>query len=642
MALTIAIEGLGVIANADAEVNDTGGDGTGDWGFTGSGGVANGLTTDTYYYGSSSMAMALSGTKNGWLWFNRGAGLNFSTTYAGQHIYFWIHCPTIGLSETLANVGVGIRIGSSTTDYRTFTVAGSDGSNGWDGGWQCFVIDPTKAGSISDGGTFDITSVQYFGIRGATTATAKGDNFFISQIAVGSGLRITGTSTTGWADTVSYCTDLPNRAWGMMQEREGIYYQYGMITIGDDATPQAAAVSFVDSGRVIQAGISEYYNISSAWVTSADIDYMGLVIEDDAAATNGVTTFTDGVVVGSDAGRSGSTIIGTANHDYSMDLYGGSNADSVTALYGTTLKDTTGVINSGPDSQHLFYSTNFIGCSQFDTASSASGAPVLRNSIFAETSDSAGALLWNNYINIQNSKFIANTTGPGIEHDTWNGTASGTATNSGSETTTLYDTAASFLSTVTVNDYVYNETDESFGRVTVIDGDDQITHTALSGGTNDYWTTSDAYSIATAYSYTDLTFSGNTYDVDSTIADDNLLAISKAGTSNPVTYPSSDNVVIQGSVTVSIHVVDTSNNDIQTAQTAVYLSSDDSQILNADTNGSGIASTTYAGSTPSSVYIRVRKSSTGDTKYIPNSTTGTIESGTGMSVTMVLREDPNA
>ena len=74
MALTITIEGKGVIANADAETNDTGGDGTGDWGFTGSGGVSNGLTTDTFKYGSACIAAALSGTKNGWLWFNTGTG----------------------------------------------------------------------------------------------------------------------------------------------------------------------------------------------------------------------------------------------------------------------------------------------------------------------------------------------------------------------------------------------------------------------------------------------------------------------------------------------------------------------------------------------------------------------------------------
>jgi hypothetical protein len=425
MALTIDIEGKGVIANADAEVNDTGGDGTGDWGFSGSGGVAWGLTTDTFLYGSSCMAMALSGAKNGWMYFDIGSGneLDFDVagTEEGQHIYFWIHCPTIGLSESLANVGVGIRIGSSTSDYRTFTVAGNDGANGWNGGWKCFVIDPTKAGSISDGGTFDVGAVRYLGIRGATTATAKGDNFFIDQIAVGSGLRITGTSAQGWQDAVEYCTDYANRAWGMLQEREGIYYAYGMLNIGDAAS-QSADVSFADSARVIQFGVSEYY-YSSAWVTSADVDYSGINIEDHSSYQ---TDFTDGIIVGSDNGRSGSVFIGNLNHNVSLDLFGGNNASSDTLCYGTTFKNLTGALNSGNDSDHKFLGCSFIQCEQFDPV----GAPVIRNCTFAETVSANAAILWNESIDIQYCNFIANTESSGkysagIEHPSSVGTPYG-------------------------------------------------------------------------------------------------------------------------------------------------------------------------------------------------------------------------
>ena len=413
MALTIAIEGLGVIANADAETNDTGGDGTGDWGFNGSGGVSNGLTTDTFYYGSASMSMALSGAgKNGWLYFDRGGDLDFTTTLAGQYVYIWVHCPTLGLSETLANVGLGIRMGSSTGNYRTWTIAGNDDSNGWDGKWKCFVIDPTTTGSISDTGTYDGTDVNLIGIKGETTATAKGDNFFVSQIAVGSGLRITGTSTTGWEDLVDYCTDLPNRAWGMMQQREGIYYAYGDFLIGD--TGQSANVSFEDSNRVVQFGVSEYW-ISSAWATTVDASGFGIVVEDHASWT---TTFTDGIIVGSEEGRAGSTFIGGANEDIHMDLYGGNNAASVTALYGTKLQSLTGAIMSGNDADHKFLSVSFIACSQFDPV----GAPLIRNCLFAETADVDSAILWNENIDIEDCTFIANTLGAAIEHPSAAGT----------------------------------------------------------------------------------------------------------------------------------------------------------------------------------------------------------------------------
>jgi hypothetical protein len=413
MALTIAIEGLGVIANADAETNDTGGNGTGDWGFTGSGGVSNGLTTDTFYFGTSSIAMALSGSgKNGWLYFNRGSALNFSTTLGGQFIYIWVHCPTLGLSQTKANIGIGIRAGTSTGVYRTWTIGGSDDSNGWDGKWKCFVIDPTKAGSVADNGSYNPATVQFIGIKGETTATAKGDNFFISQIAVGSGLRITGDSTTSWQDIATYCTDLPNRAWGMMQKRGSIFFGNGKFNIG--SSTQTAITDFADAGRVIQWEDNQYWD-GTTWITSLPTNAYGIVVED---AVGFATTFEDGAIVGLTNGRSGTTFIGNVDQNVSMDLYGGNNGNSLTLLYGTKFQNIKGAINSGNLSKHKFLGCSFVASSQFDPV----GAPLIRNCTFAETVDVDAALMWNESIDIVDCSFIANTLGAAIENPSSAGT----------------------------------------------------------------------------------------------------------------------------------------------------------------------------------------------------------------------------
>jgi hypothetical protein len=98
---------------------------------------------------------------------------------------------------------------------------------------------------------------------------------------------------------------------------------------------------------------------------------------------------------------------------------------------------------------------------------------------------------------------------------------------------------------------------------------------------------------------------------------------------------------IISSVPLAVTIVDTDNNPIQTAQVAIYLSSDNSELLNADTDVDGEVSGSFGGTTPANIYVRVRKSSTGDTKYIPASTTGTITSA-GFAVTITLREDLNA
>ena len=416
MALTISIEGKGVIANCDSETNDTGGTGTGDWNEVGGGTMS--LTTDVYLYGSSSIAGKYA-SKSGFQQFDLGTGneLDFGTggTEEGQFIYIWVNLSTFGVLDTLANKGLAIRVSSSspgTSNYKDFVIAGSDGSNGWTGGWKLFVIDPTFTASATNG-TCNIASIRTIGVWIDTTQSVRAESLFIDQIAVGKGLRITGTSTTGWKDVVDYCTDYSNRAWGMFQERDGIYYSFGKTYIGD-ATNQTADVSFTDSGRVVQYGTSQYYE-SAAWKSTFPTDGAGIIIEDH---TSYKTTFTDGVAVGSDNGRSGSTIIGNSDQSVIIDLFGSNNATSVTTLYGTIFSNITGAINSGNDADHKFYGVSFNKCSQFDPV----GAPVIRNCTFAETIDVDSALLWNENINIQICSFIANTLGAAIEHTSSAGT----------------------------------------------------------------------------------------------------------------------------------------------------------------------------------------------------------------------------
>lgn len=409
MALTISIEGLGVIANADG-TNDSAG---GSWAEDGAGTLS--YTTDTYLVGSGCIAGAYS-NKAGYQYYDIGSGneLDFTPSTgseAGQLLYIWISCPTLGLMDTIANKGLAIRLGTSLSAYREYIIGGQNDANGWKGEWKCFVLDPTKAGSVSDTGSYSYASVRYFGVWVDAAALAKGDNIFIDQMAVGTGLRITGTSTTPWSDLVSYCTDYANRGWGMIQEREGIYYAYGKLYWGDST--QGSASSFQETGApIIQYGITEYW-YSSAWTLSHPVDYAGMIIEDASSYT---TTFDDGVIVGTDNGRSGSTIIGHPDlTGLSIDLYGGNNAGSLTRLYGTTFRGIVGGITWGNDSDHLFYGGTVSGCGQFDPV----GAVKLRNVLFVGTVDSytggstidGSALLWNSNIDIQKCNFIANTHG---------------------------------------------------------------------------------------------------------------------------------------------------------------------------------------------------------------------------------------
>jgi hypothetical protein len=151
----------------------------------------------------------------------------------------------------------------------------------------------------------------------------------------------------------------------------------------------------------------------------------------------------------------------------------------------------------------------------------------------------------------------------------------------------------------------------------------------------------------TTVTFSGITFSG--YNASNGQNDSTVLVsrtggtvtINVSGGTTPTYKTAGATVVVASSVSVSITVVDKNNLPIENAQTAVFLSSDNSTVMNQDTNASGIASTSFSGATPAGVYIRVRKSSSPGTKYIPVSNTDTIKS-TGLSVTITLLVDNNA
>jgi len=404
MALTIAWEGLGVIANCDAYPNDTAG---GVWSEVGGGSIEYGQ--DAYLVGGGCIAGGYS-NKAGRQQYQLAATLDFDTagTHEGQFLYVWLQTSTIYLHEVIANGGLTVCFGTSAgSDFRTFMIAAGDATNGWTGDWKCFVIDPSLPGTVADSGSFDLGAINYIWFDLDITALAKGNNFLIDMMAVGKGLRVTGTSTTPWDDLVAYCNDFSTRAWGGIQEREGIYYVYGKIWWGDDS--QGAVASFVETtAPIVKFGISEYY-YDGGWVISHPEDYAGIIIED---AGGFITTFDDGVIVGTDNGRSGTTFVGHDDILVSVDLFGGNNTSSLTRLYGTQFRNLLGGIVWGDDSNHLFYGGVVAGCGQFAPV----GGPIIRNVIFAETKDEytpgipdGAALLWNLDIDIEDCKFIANT-----------------------------------------------------------------------------------------------------------------------------------------------------------------------------------------------------------------------------------------
>lgn len=104
----------------------------------------------------------------------------------------------------------------------------------------------------------------------------------------------------------------------------------------------------------------------------------------------------------------------------------------------------------------------------------------------------------------------------------------------------------------------------------------------------------------------------------------------------------SGNFTLISSVPMDFKVIDKDNNAIVGVQITAFQVSDDSSVMTAtDTDGSGEVSTTYGASTPVDIYYRARKASGGGTNYINFSAFGTIESDSGISVTITMQEDTN-
>lgn len=148
------------------------------------------------------------------------------------------------------------------------------------------------------------------------------------------------------------------------------------------------------------------------------------------------------------------------------------------------------------------------------------------------------------------------------------------------------------------------------------------------------------HTAAGTFDYYGLTFSGNDYDIYFTAASGDLTinAQSQAGVqSNPASSEVSGtgSVTINNQVTLTVTVIDEAGDPIGTVQTAIYTQTGDTQLMNEDTNVSGVASEGYNYSTDTDVYIRCRKSSTGTTRYKSVVASGQITTD-GLNVTITM------
>lgn len=115
--------------------------------------------------------------------------------------------------------------------------------------------------------------------------------------------------------------------------------------------------------------------------------------------------------------------------------------------------------------------------------------------------------------------------------------------------------------------------------------------------------------------------------------------ITNGGDTPTIHNGTSASTTVNNAVWITVNVKDIAGDPILNAQTAVY-GSGGASLMNEDTTASGIAQETYNYVSDKDIAFKVRKSSTGSTRYVPVKGVGTI-SNAGFTVTVVMYEDTN-
>lgn len=125
------------------------------------------------------------------------------------------------------------------------------------------------------------------------------------------------------------------------------------------------------------------------------------------------------------------------------------------------------------------------------------------------------------------------------------------------------------------------------------------------------------------------------------LATTGTLTINVSGVVGETSYRSAGaTVVIAQSVPVTVTVKDKSGTVVAGVLVGIFLTSDRTEVLNTDTNGSGVASGTFSGTTPAECEVRWRKASSADSpKYKAGSSIQTIASTSGLDFAITVEED---
>lgn len=442
-------------------------------------------------------------------------------TTGGRHVFIWQKNVTWPGTDTKANGGLRISLSSDATPTLVGTAPhdGPSNSKSWyvggkdtdlTTGWICYVVDPTSTPSTTGPiygnvqGTPTMTGIQRAGTGAKVLSTIGAGNFkpvniMTDIVKYGTGLTIsngTGQTPLGFTDIYSADSAQAN-AYGVLTKLSGIYYGAGKMTFG--TTSQASITYFYDINEVLV-----YQNFP------VNISFYEMIT---AGAASQMTTFQLGKYnTTTKLTSSGCTVKGagdTTTTSYAVWTLTANAANQLIKLYGSTFSELkSAVLNNNTESLTVASCTTTNLSPTITTTNNFNTAGVKPGMLITGTGIAA-----NTYVSSvdSNTQITASV----------NATAGGTVTLTFAHSSELRSCTFSDFSNITTNGCLIDSC--TFRGVTTtapISGTWALiaaSPTEVSNITNcSFISCNKAIKISTAgtYTFNNLTFSGNSYDIE--------------------------------------------------------------------------------------------------------------------------------
>ena len=264
------------------------------------GGGASALADETDYFVETPQCISKAGftaTTKGIMLDDGGS----RTVAAGDAIFIWGKQNNRNLMDTIANGGMRVTVGNSTSAYDEFYVDGSNSSGSDLAGWRSYAVDPTQTPSNTVGGGAAGTNLVGFNWKILGSGSLKGNPNAIDVQRHGRELQCTaGDVTNGYAtfDGAAVFDANNTRRWGILTPSTGAYLFHGCFVMGTAST----SVDFRDENRNIvvldDPFLPSTFNEFEIRNASSNVEWTGISISHEGTVSPSTLTLNVGTFTG--------------------------------------------------------------------------------------------------------------------------------------------------------------------------------------------------------------------------------------------------------------------------------------------------------------------------------------------------------